>query len=184
MPGSPFIVAFGGTLRPNSSTERLLQAVLTEAHANGAETRLFGGPDIDFPMYQPGNASAKPEVSEFLDALRSADAIVIGSPGYHGGVSGLVKNAIDYTEEMAKDTPPYFSGKRVGCLGTAFDWQSCNATLQALRAIVHALHGWPTPAGIALSTQTPSFDAEGVCINQELKTQIKAMAEQLLARFA
>lgn len=184
MADSPFIVAFGGTLRPNSSTERLLEAVLAQARSRGARTKLFGGPAIDFPMYMPGGAVLSPEIKEFLDDLRRADAIVIGSPGYHGGVSGLVKNALDYTEEMAKDTPPYFSNKRVGCVSTAFDSQSCNATLQALRAIVHALKGWPIPSGIALDTQTPSFDAAGVCINQTLKAQIDSMAEQLLVSFA
>ena len=47
-------------------------------------------------------ASPPPDerVERFLDAIRRADGIVICSPGYHGGVSGLVKNAIDWVEEL------------------------------------------------------------------------------------
>ena len=184
MPNKPLVVAVGGTLRPNSSTERVLDAVLAQARERGAETKLFCGQAINFPIYLPGNAAAEPAVTEFIDTLRRADAIVLGSPGYHGGVSGLVKNAIDYTEEMANDPAPYFSNKPVGCVATGFGWQGCNATLQGLRTIVHSLRGWPTPIGIALNTKTPFLDDAGVCINRELATQIGVMVEQLLARWA
>ena len=34
---------------------------------------------------------------------RGAHALIIGSPGYHGGISGLVKNALDYLEELRED---------------------------------------------------------------------------------
>lgn len=174
------IVGIGGTLRPGSSTEAVIRRVLLHAEARGAKTRLFAGEAINLPMYAPGNVADTPAVRDLIGALRSADAVVIGSPGYHGGVSGLVKNALDYTEEMARDAVPYFTGKPIGCVGTGFGWQGCNSTLHALRSIAHALRGWPTPIGIALNTKTPAFDADGVCLAPELDLQLKLMAEQLV----
>jgi FMN reductase len=177
----PYIVALGGTLRANSSTERVLQAILAGAARLGARTKLFSGPALNFPMYMPGEANAKPQIAEFLEALRGADSIVLGSPGYHGGVSGLVKNAIDYTEELSRDPLPYFTDKPVGCVATGLGWQGCNVTLQSLRSIVHSLRGWPTPIGIALNTKEPSFDSDGTCRNRELQAQVELMAQQLVA---
>ena len=51
--------------------------------------------------------------------MRKADALIIGTPGYHRGVAGLVKNAIDLLEETARDTRLYFDKMPVGLLVTA-----------------------------------------------------------------
>jgi FMN reductase len=173
------IVGIGGTLRAGSSTEAVIRRVLAHASDMGAQTQVFAGEAIDLPMYAPANVADTPKVRELLAAMRSADGIVIGSPGYHGGISGLVKNALDYTEEMARDPVPYFTGKPIGCVGTGFGWQGCNSTLHALRSVAHALRGWPTPIGIALNTKSPSFAADGTCLLPELDQQLMLMAEQL-----
>lgn len=174
------IVGVGGTLRPGSSTEATIRRVLLHAEEMGAETQMFGGGAIDLPLYEPNNVSTAPRVSNLIAALRAADAIVIGSPGYHGGISGLVKNALDYTEEMAADATPYFSGKPIGCIATGAGWQGCNSTLHALRNVVHALRGWPTPVGIALNTKVAAFGPDGSCLMPELDQQLRVMADQLL----
>jgi FMN reductase len=176
---SRFIVGLGGTLRANSTTERAIRRVLAHAAERGAETAMFAGEDLDLPMYAPGAVQLTPRVEQLVAALRRADAIVIGSPGYHGGVSGLVKNALDYTEEMARDARPYFTGRPVGCVATGAGWQGANATLQSLRSIAHALRGWPTSLGIALNTQSPLFDADGACLIAEADAQFALVADQL-----
>jgi FMN reductase len=181
MPTRKLIVGIGGTLRAGSSTEACIQRVLKYAKEFGAETRLFSGQAIDFPIYAPGREQQLSQVTELLTSLRTADGIVIGSPGYHGGISGLVKNALDYTEGMAKDAKPYFSGKRIGCVATGSGWQGCNATLQALRNVVHSLRGWPTPLGIAVNTKEPAFNKDGEALAAELDLQLRLMARQVMA---
>jgi FMN reductase len=80
------------------------------------------------------------------------DGIVIATPGYHGGVSGLVKNAIDLLEDLREDKRSYFDGRAVGLIVTAAGWQACGVTLMSMRGIVHAVRGWPTPHGITINT--------------------------------
>nr|BAQ21925.1 putative NADPH-dependent FMN reductase [Streptomyces versipellis] len=46
--------------------------------------------------------------------MRRADGPVIGSPGYQGGSSGLVKNAADLLEDLRDDTRVHFDGRAVG----------------------------------------------------------------------
>jgi FMN reductase len=174
------IVGIGGTLRSGSSTEKIVRAILAHAEALGARVTMFAGPELAFPMYEPGTNERGPAVSAMIAALRDADAVVVGSPGYHGSVSGLIKNALDYTEDMSADPRPYFHGRPVGCVATGAGWQGANGTLVALRQIVHSLRGWPSPLGIAANSREPLFDGEGNCMQSELQAQIEAMAIQLL----
>ena len=52
---SPYIVAVGGTLRPNSSTEWAMRHVLNAAQRAGARINLISGPLLQLPLYQPDN---------------------------------------------------------------------------------------------------------------------------------
>ncbi len=161
----PHIVALGGTLRPQSSTGRALAAALAIAEARGARTTLLTGEAIDFPNFDPEAAENLPRVDAFVETLRSADAVLIGSPGYHGTLSGLVKNALDHVELTRKDARVYFDGMPVGLIATAAGWQAAVSTLQALRTVAHALRGWPTPIGIAINTMGEG-DAVAECTGQ------------------
>lgn len=178
-----FVVGIGGTLRPGSSSERMARAVLDRCREAGAETRMFDGPFLArLPHYDPSIPERNDPEVELIDAVRCADAIVIASPGYHGGVSGLVKNAIDLLEELREDRRPYFDGRPVGLLVSAAGWQAGGVTLAALRGIVHAMRGWPTPIGIAVnSVEQRPFDGDGALIDRGLARQIDALAQQLMA---
>jgi len=177
---APLIVGIGGTLRPNSSTELAVARILDHAEAQGARTRLFSGRSLIMPFYgEPGCADA-PGVHDFVEALREASGFVIGSPGYHGGISGLVKNALDYTEEMAADGRPYFDGCKVACVATGAGWQGANATLAALRNVVFALRGWATPLGIALNSMERLFGDDRTPIDPRCEHSLRTAAHQLL----
>ncbi|MCX8477856.1 MAG: NAD(P)H-dependent oxidoreductase [Sphingomonas sp.] len=152
---APHIVALGGTLRNQSTTGRLLAAALEIAEARGARTTLLTGDDIAFPHYEPGNAEGNAAIGRYLEALRTADAVIVGSPGYHGTLSGLVKTALDYVEQLRGDERVYLDGLPVGLIATAGGWQASVSTLQALRTITHSLRGWPTPMGLAINVAEP-----------------------------
>jgi FMN reductase len=92
-----------------------------------------------------------------VEALRRADGVIIATPAYHGGISGLVKNAIDFTEDMRADPRVYLEGRAVGCIVCAEGAQAMGTTMVSLRAIVHALRGWPTPYGAAIASSTKPF---------------------------
>ncbi len=174
------IVAVGGTIRQGSSTEKALRLVLRAAEACGAQVRLFAGADLELPHYAPERLERSAAATALVEALRAADGVILGSPGYHGGISGLVKNALDYTEDMSKDVRPYLDGRAVASLATGSGWQGANTTLAALRQVVHALRGWPTPLGVAINTREAVFDAEGRCLFPEVEKQLETMGRQVV----
>ena len=106
--------------------------------------------------------------------------MIVASPGYHGSISGVIKNALDTLEFTAKDAAPYLSGKPVGTVITAEGGQAGGTTLMALRAIIHALRGWPTPFGAALNGGSSLFDDTGACRDTKDAWQLDTVAEQVV----
>jgi FMN reductase len=177
---SPLIVGLGGALRENSSSEKAIRLVLAEAERAGAQILLLTGEALNLPLYAPGETSRGPAAQHLVQTLSRADGIVLGSPGYHGSISGIVKNALDYAEDLRDDARPYFSHRAVGCIATAGGWPGAVNTLNALRDIVHALRGWPTPLGVAMNTTGGLFDTDGNCTDAKFSDMLKTVAQEIL----
>jgi FMN reductase len=177
------IVGLGGTTRVGSTSELALRACLNEAKKIGARTELFCGSDLILPLFDPCSTGLEPAAARLLAAMRSADGFIIASPGYHGSVSGLVKNALDYTELMRDDERPYFDGRAVGSIVCAHGWQAVGTSLVTLRSIVHALRGWPTPLGIGINSADSVFGDGGDILAPSLAANLSLVAEQVV-RFA
>lgn len=175
----PHIIGIGGTMRPGSSTELALRASLACAQRQGASTELFTAADLDLPMYGSGGLTAK--ATALIAAIRRSDGILIASPSYHGSLSGQLKNALDYVEELREDERPYFDGRAVGCIVCAYGAQSIGTTIVALRTIVHSLRGWPTPMAAGINPTGLSFDDEGFCSDVAAQEQLETVAQQVLA---
>lgn len=175
----PLIVGIGGTMRPGSSTEQAVRAALSAAEQAGARTHLLGATELQLPLYLPGEGRRTAAARQFVNAVRMADGIVIGTPAYHGGISGLVKNALDYIEDLRDAPNPYLHGRAVGCLVTARGSQAAT-TLTSLRAVVHALRGWPTPLGVAVNTEHVTFTADGTSTDSHVASQLSLMGEQVV----
>lgn len=176
----PLVVGLGGTLRSNSSTERALRNCLTAVERQGGRTKLYCGADIDLPMYNPHEPARTARAIELIGALREADAVIVGSPGYHGGISGLVKNALDYIEDMRDDSRVYLDNKPWGCISCAYGWQAAVGTLDQLRAIGHALRAWPTPLGVAINSADQIWDVAGALADAGVQAQLDLLASQVL----
>ena len=181
--GAPFIVGFGSAVGPGSTTEKLIAAVLSATEALGARTYQFDNAALAaLPHYDPSKATRTSLQLAFLDAIRRADAVVIGSPVYHGGIAGVVKNAIDLIGDLAKDTRVFLDNRPVGLVVNAGGEQGAGVTLSAMRDIVHALRGWPTPVGVAVNANGQSvFTVEGAINVPSVEKAVKVQAAQLMA---
>ena len=176
----PLIVGLGGTTRPGSTSERALMIALEAAAAAGFETRLFGAGAMPSETYDPTRPERSAEAVAMVAALRRADGVLIATPAYHGGISGLVKNAIDFTEDMRDDPRPYFDGRAVGCIVVADGAQALGSTLASLRAIVHSLRGWPTPFAATLNGRDKPFGGDGRDADEAALQACRLVAQQVI----
>ena len=177
----PLIVGIGGTSRPNSTSELAVRCALLAAEKLGARTQLIDGALISgLPLYVPGRTERTEDECAFISAVSDCDGVIVASAGYHGSITGPIKNALDLLEDLARDDRPYLDGCAFGAIVSAFGWLACGTTLVTLRSIAHALRAWPTPYGAAFVAQGRVFEDDGTALDAKLGEQIALVAKQVV----
>jgi FMN reductase len=176
----PFIVGIGGTTRLMSSSERALRFALDCAAEAGADTEMLGARQLDLPMYGPETRQRTANARWLVEQLKNADGVIVSSPGYHGAISGLVKNALDYAEDLRDDTRPYLDGCAFGTIAVANGWAATMHTITALRSIAHALRAWPTPMAAAINTAENPFGDDGRVVDPKARQQLELVGRQVV----
>jgi FMN reductase len=174
------VLGIGGSLRAGSQSERALRIALEGAEEAGARTHAITGAELVLPFYDAAIPDRTPEALRLVEALRAADGVIIVSPGYHGGLSGLVKNALDYVEDLRPDDRPYLHGRGVGLIAVAYGWQAAVTTLEQLRTITHALRGWPTPLGGSVNSAEVKFDEAGGASDEKTVTTLRLIGQHVV----
>lgn len=180
MSKTPFILGIGGTLRDASSSERLLAISLAAAERAGARVEQISGQSLVMPMFDPASRERSAEARALVQKVAAADGLIFASPGYHGSISGLIKNALDYIEDLRETDPVYLDGRAVGCIACGAGWQAASATLTTLRSIVHSLRGWPTPLGAVVNTAQIKFGPDGELSDPGTKAQLEMIGRQVV----
>lgn len=111
---NPRLVGLSGSLRDDSTNTRLLKEA----------ARLFGEAsftllDVNFPLYDADDedATGVPAiVQKAADQIAGADAVIISTPEYNKGPSGVLKNALDWISR-AEGKP--WNGKPVAVMSAA-----------------------------------------------------------------
>ncbi|WP_434597723.1 NADPH-dependent FMN reductase [Streptomyces sp. A5-4] len=173
------IAALGGSLRSASVSAAALRACAMRARRAGAQVTLLNGPDLALPLYDPQTAGRTPQTRRMLAALRAADGVLLASPTYHGGMSGLLKNALDHTEELAQETPCYLDGRAIGCLTVAWNDVAGASALAGLRSSAQALRGWTVPMGVVVPAGT-DFAADDTCADLRTARRLDILTDQVL----
>ncbi|WP_298181838.1 NADPH-dependent FMN reductase [Saccharomonospora sp.] len=173
------VLGLGGSLRDGSQSERALRTALAGAEEAGATTTAVTGQQLVLPFYDAGVEERTAEAVRLVEAIREADGVIIVSPGYHGTVTGLVKNALDYVEDLREDTRPYLHGRAVGLIAVAHGWQAAVTTLDQMRTVAHALRGWPTPMGGAVNSAEVKFDSSGGASDEKVANNLRLIGRQV-----
>lgn len=177
------ILAIGGSTRPDSSSERALRAAARGAQAEGAEVRFIVSRDLMVPIYDTETEERSELARALVEGYVWADGLIVASPGYHGGISGMIKNSLDYIEDLSKHDRVYLDGMAVGCIAVAYGWQATVSTLLQLRQVAHAVRGWPTPLGASINGMVTKLDHDGQSDDQQAVTQLETVGQQV-AQFA
>jgi FMN reductase len=180
MSDRPLIVGIGGTTRKDSTSERALRHALAIAARLGVATQLIDGAALPIEPFDPSRPGRSVQATELVAALRRADGVIVATPSYHGSLSGLVKNALDFIEDLREDTRPYLEGRAVGCIVVADGPQAMGSTLIALRSIVHALRGWPTPYAVTIDAKARPFGADGLQPAADVDEALATVTQQVV----
>ena len=171
------VVGFGGTASEHSSSKTALSYVLHAAAKEGATTELIEARGLDLPIY--GSVQSDLRAQDFAERVHAADALVISSPLYHGSISGLIKNALDWLELLASRSPAYLSDKPVGLIAVAGGSQSLMA-IQTLENVVRALRGWPIPYVVPIDRAGAVFGRRGEILDEDVGRRLDLLASEVV----
>ena len=87
--------------------------------------------------------------------------MLISTAAYHGTLAGVTKNALDFTQFLARDEKPYLEGRVVGLISTAGGDQAAAHTTDALVHVIHALRGVVAPLTVPIPRAWRHSDGEG-----------------------
>ncbi len=170
----PVLLTMSGSLRKGSYNRMLI----AEAVRAFGDAEVIGG-DLDLPLYDGDveDAGVPAAVQTLMDQVARADALVIGAPEYNKGISGVLKNAIDW---LSRANPPVLKDKIAVILSAAggrsggetghFMTHSILTQLQ-----VNVVHG---PLILVAAAQE-AFAEDGTLKSDFLKKQIEARMVRL-----
>ncbi len=169
MPDGVKVLGVSGSMRETSHGAKALMIALEAARQYGAQTRLLDLRALDLPVFRPDRSSDLPAVKEAIEAVSWADALIIATPDYHGGMSGAVKNFLDYHWKE-------FTGKLFGYICSSHE--KGLTAMDQLRTAVRQCYGWSLPYGATVHG-SQDFNGEGKLINESLHRRLRMLGRDV-----
>ena len=171
------VLLISGSLRAGSMNTGLLRAFAEQM----PEGTTVAWADINLPLYSEDLEANFPAEAEALrQQILAADAIIIASPEYNRGMSGVLKNAIDWASRPWGQNA--WKGKRV--LAAAVSVGSISGALAVYQIKQSMLHldahviGQPE---FMVGNGGGKFDKEGNLHDEDTKKFITSAIETLVA---
>jgi NAD(P)H-dependent FMN reductase len=171
------VLAICGSRRDESKTRVALETALDAAAQVGASTELLDLRALELPPLDADrDAEEQGDGAHLLERVRAADALVLGTPVYHGSYSGVLKNALDYCgfDEVEEKT--------VGLLAVAGGSFPVTA-LDHLRSVCRALNCWVVPhqAAVPRAYSHVTFeDGEGRLTDDDLEERVRVLGRRVV----
>ena len=170
------LLGIAGSMRSNSYSFKALEHALKIAKNNyNAEINLFDLRKNRLPIYEPNlnhdriQTVEKESLQMANTLVKWADAIILTSPDYHGSMSGVLKNFLDYFWKE-------FSGKTFGYICASHE--KGLTVMEQMRTAVRQCYGWSMPYGI--STSSDDFDDAGNITNKKTLLRIEMLSRDLV----
>ena len=140
------ILGINGSLRERSCSFRALEHAMNLVSDMGCKTEIFDVRSAHLPFCNGNRTDPRPEfpeVSVLRRLVSNAHGLILATPEYHGGMSGVLKNVLDLLDIE------HLEGKVVGCISVLGGQQNSNA-LNDLRQVIRWCHGWVIPEQVAI----------------------------------
>lgn len=151
------LAAFCGSLRKASFNRLALQAFVERLPAGVACQTIEIG---DWPLYDADvQAKGFPDkVQAAQKSMLEADGIVLVSPEYNYGISGVLKNAVDW---LSRTTPQPFAAKPIALFGASMGVLGTARAQYQLRQTLVFLDGRPLNKPEVMIAQAQNKFADG-----------------------
>ena len=161
------VLIFAASLRKASLNRKLAAQASEIVKSLGIEVDHADFRDFEMPVYDGDleEASGLPSgAKEFITRIQKADALIISTPEYNGGIAGALKNAVDWASRSKPNPidgkPILFLGASPGALGAIRGLWHTRVPFEALGAFVY-------PQMFGLPKAHEAFDETGKLKDQK-----------------
>ena len=171
------LLGLSGSLRTDSVNSKLIReaarlygdATLTEADLN---IPLYNGDDED-------RDGLPASVQDLVAQIANADAVIIATPEYNGGITGVLKNALDWVSR-AKPSP--WAGKPVAVMSAAAGRAGGIRAQTMLRSCMTPFNVKLSAASeVAIATAGSEFDENGHLVSERYQASVARLMAALKA---
>jgi NAD(P)H-dependent FMN reductase len=175
----PRVVAFAGSLRKASLNRRLLRYAIEGAETAGGVVDELPPDALALPLYNGDLEQDRrypPDVEAWRARIAGADGLLIASPEYNHGMSGVLKNAIDWGSRP----PNVFDRKIAASFGTTVGMYGTARSQMNLRLVLTPLNVWVVPKTVLVPHAGKAFDADGGLGDQKIAEALRDVGRILV----
>lgn len=142
---------FNGALdrREHATSERLTRYLQKKLENLGITVMTFRVVDAGIPLFDMSLNKVPYAVEHMNIVFREADIHIWLSPLYHGSMTGVMKNCLDWMECSARLPQAYLTGKIVGLVCWADGVQAMQG-INGMEAVAKALRAWTLPLHVPI----------------------------------
>ena len=162
------VLAVVGSLQRDSVTRVVVRHVAQQLEAAGCAVDVLDFQKEPLALYNPDTAHDLPGYTALQARVHQADVIVLGSPDYHGGISGAMKNFLDHFWHE-------FAGKLFAAIVASHE--KGLTAIDQLRTVARQCYAWTLPYGVSL---TENIDVkDGKIASDALKQRLEMLVRDL-----
>lgn len=140
-----------GSNSSESSTQVALLEIARRLEQSGCAVDVLDLFRTQLPLLNPETAWSAPYYAPLKARVVQADAFILGTPDYHGSVSGTLKN---FTDHFWKE----FAGKLIGSVVASHE--KGLTVHDQLRTIARQCYAWAMPYGLSLEEKIDVKDGQ------------------------
>jgi arsenical resistance protein ArsH len=135
--------------KPDTTGRKLTAYLHQQIIQKGHTVTEFNVADAHIPFFELRQPHPVAAVEAMCEAFLQADLQVWLTPLYHGGMTGAMKNCLDWLELTAKNEKPYLTDKVIGLVCWADGGQAMQG-INAMDSVAKALRAWVIPYSVPL----------------------------------
>src|SRR5579863_1358621 len=138
--------------KPETTGRRLTAYLHEQLAARDLIVTEFHVSEAQIPFFDQHEAQPSAVIREMCDLFLQSELQIWLTPLYHGGMTGVMKNCLDWLELTARLEKPYLTDKVVGLVAWADGGQAMQG-INAMDAVAKALRAWVVPYTVPLVKQ-------------------------------
>lgn len=145
------VLAVIGSLHRQSVTRMIVCSISKKLEAAGCVVDVVDFEREPLPLYNPDTAYDAPAFPSLKKRVDEADVLLLGTPDYHGSMSGAMKSFLDHFWRE-------FAGKLFATIVASHE-KGLTVTDQ-LRTVARQCYAWSLPYGISFSENVDLKDGQ------------------------